>query len=170
MRVWVADLVEELFLHRALADLAAGSGGFGDDTGAVVGTFDYWIPDVARVQRQPIGADSTGHLSAAFDEVTGNGCAGDARILISLPAKMGNAGSDSQTWVCGATGDDDVGPAIECLDDRLRADVRVGGDKRRENRLKFRACFQMRKNRSLCISSNRAAKYWQHVITAYDTN
>src|SRR5205823_10762753 len=90
--------------------------------------------DVVIVRNvQPIGADPAGNLRAAFDQVAGNRGPGNMIVVVHRPAEMCDTRRDGETWIGHAAGDDNIGAAIERVDDRRGADVSVGGDKRVEH-------------------------------------
>src|SRR5262249_20428827 len=127
--LWIADLINKLFLNRVLIDAPASVLGLGDDARAVISNFDYWKPDVAVVGNiQPIRADPARHLGAAFDQMPGDRGAGEFFVVISGPLEMRDTRCDREARIGNPAGDDDVCAELERLDDRSSADVRVGGD------------------------------------------
>jgi len=75
---------------------------------------------------QPVGADATGHLCAAFDQMPGDGRTGKPIELTRVPAEVVHTRRDGHARIGNPTGNDEIGTRRERLDYRLRTEVCVG--------------------------------------------
>ena len=83
--------------------------------------------DVRRVGYvEPIGADASSYLCTAFDQMAGHGCPGQSIEIIFVPAKMIETWRHRQRRIGDATGDHNVRAAGQGIDDRRRAEIRIG--------------------------------------------
>ena len=128
VRVRIAHLVHELLGHRRDRDPAAGVRMLVDDERAVGVAFDDRIADVREVGNvlPIVEAVAARALRAAFDDVAGDDSRGESIPVVAGPAELVAQRRHRERGVGRAAGDDDVRAARERLDDRHRADVRVG--------------------------------------------
>ncbi len=75
---------------------------------------------------------AAGGLDAAFDHVSGDDGTGQLLIVGPSPAEMCGRGPDGHRCVGDPAGDDDVGAAVETVDNAPGAQVGVGGQWRTE--------------------------------------
>ena len=130
VRVRIAHLVDELLGDRRHRDPPAGVRVLGDDERAVGACFDDGIADVGEIgNRSPVVQTVAARaLRAALDDVPGDDAGGELIPARRAPAELVAKRRHRERGVGRAAGDDDVRAALERLDDRHRADVRVGGE------------------------------------------
>ena len=72
---------------------------------------------------------AAGRLDAAFDDVARGHRAGETVVIVAGPAEVRGGRPDDHRRVGDPAGDDDVGAAVEAVDDAPRAEVGVGGQR-----------------------------------------
>ena len=126
----IADFINELFLDGHSRDSATRVTRFCDDTSSVARHFHDRKAEVRWIGHvEPVGADATGDLRAAFDQMSGNCRSRQFAEIVPVPTEVLPACRHDQRGIGDAARDDNVGCGRERLDNRSGADIRVRRNK-----------------------------------------
>ena len=125
------DLVEQLFLHRAVVDHPAGPVQLGDDRLAVG-------PDLGDREAQPrepghrlgqgIGEVTAGDLARTFQQVADGGARAQRRPVVMAPPVARDHWRQEQRWIGDAPGYHYGGACLQRRQQGIGPEVRVGPD------------------------------------------
>src|SRR5690606_1110238 len=122
----VADLVAELLGDGGRRGEAAGAGVLGGGGGAMGPGLDDGEADLGHVRDGlPVGEVAAGGLRAALEDVAGDGAGGHPVPVVLGPAELVDHRGEGEAGVGRPPGDDDIGAALERLDDGAGAEVGV---------------------------------------------
>ena len=124
----IAHLVHELLRHAVHIDATAGARVLRDHERAILLHLDDREADVLEVRdgAPVVRAISAGRLRAALHDVSRDDPRRQSVPVIGGPPELVHQRREDQGCVGAAASDDDIRAARERLDDRRRADVRVG--------------------------------------------
>ena len=126
----VANLVDQLFHDRLPIHRAGGVLALGDHATRVASQFGNRVADVSQVELGPIGRQTAGHLSSAFNQVPRHASAGQSGPIVPLPAELVQGRSHGQRGVGDAAGDDNSRSAGQGFHNPCRSQVGIGTDNR----------------------------------------
>ena len=127
----IVHLVEQLLLAGLQVDHAAGAGELGDDGAPVLADLGEGKAEVREVRRLLVaGIDeiSAGDLPRAFEEMPDERALAEPVPVVGAPGELVHQRREKQRRIAHPAGDHDIGAAGERLDDRLGAEIGVGGN------------------------------------------
>ena len=152
----IADLVQHLLGDRRRHDQPAGLRRLPQHEAAVDFARRDRIADILPAGHLvPIGMHAAGRLRAAFEDVTDQAAGGEPVVIVGLPAEFVHQDAERERAVGAAPGDHDVGAAIERGRDRQRAEIGIGGEQLRRQRLAGRSLAARSRASHRCAASRR---------------
>ena len=126
-------LVEQLLLAGSQAELAARAIDLAEQRRAVLRHIrpgEAEAGEIGDILVSRIGEIPAGELAAAFQQMADDCGLAQSCPVSQCPAEGVHHGGNKQRRIAAAAGDDHIRPAAQCRDDRLDAEIGVGGDHR----------------------------------------
>jgi hypothetical protein len=127
----VVHLVEQLLLADLQVDRSAGARELGDDGAAVLSDLGERKPEPREVRRLLVaGIDevSAGDLPGTFEEMSDERALAEPVPVVAPPRELVHQRGEKQRGIAHPSGDHDVGSTGKRRDDRLGAEIGIGGN------------------------------------------